>query len=152
VTAPRLPLHAFLNVHGCCHSSGKSLSLSSFGTLGSRFSSLSRGGVNITQEVAIPFNQGVRRLFCYLRQRPHLIEDNMRPALPDFIDLPNGKRLIRRRVLAEKRGYSDKTAARQNLPTVYVRMEPYVDEAASLQDIADKLKRRHQPPKHRRTA
>ena len=60
--------------------------------------------------------------------------------------------MVPRKVLAETLGVSDKTVSRMNLATVYIGLVAHVKEKASLQDIADKARRRNQPQKPRRSA
>jgi hypothetical protein len=66
------------------------------------------------------------------------------------IDLPDGDVLIPREDFAKKVGVSDRTARRLNFPTVFIAGYAFVKQNASLQIIADKVKRKNEPPKRRR--
>jgi hypothetical protein len=68
----------------------------------------------------------------------------------DQIALPDGDALVPREVFANEVGVSDRTARRMDLPTVFVAGFAFVKRNASLQVIADKVKRKNMPPKRRR--
>lgn len=68
---------------------------------------------------------------------------------PD-IKLPDGDVLKPRRDFARNIGVSDRTAQRMNLPTAYVGGVAYVLCNESLQIVAERVKRRNQPPQQRR--
>jgi len=70
-------------------------------------------------------------------------------ARPPRIEI-NGKVIQARRDLAAELGIADKTIARMNLPTVRIGGMAYVDRDAGLNDIAAKLRRRHEPSRRRR--
>jgi hypothetical protein len=74
-----------------------------------------------------------------------LVEE--RPDIP----LANGDSLTPRRRWAGKRGISDKTARKLNLPTTYVGNVAYVPDQASTEILAGRIQYRNQPPR-RRTA
>ena len=77
---------------------------------------------------------------------PHRPTKLERPS----IELPDGEILKPRAQFAAEIGVSDKTAARLNLPTVYVACIAYVAVNASLKQIGGRVKRRNQPPTRRR--
>jgi hypothetical protein len=69
------------------------------------------------------------------------------------IPLPDGDTLVLREKFAKNEvGVCDRSARRMNLPTVFVGGRPFVKRNASLQIIADQVKRKNQPPKRRRRA
>jgi len=74
------------------------------------------------------------------RPRRHLSE----------IKLPNDTAIPRIDFAHNRLGVSEKTAARLNLPTIYVAGIAYVLLNASLKIVADKATRRNQPAKRRR--
>jgi hypothetical protein len=77
---------------------------------------------------------------------PPLTRPKRRPSIPT----PDGDSLDPRAVFAENIGASEKTVARMNLPTTYVAGIAYVKRNASLQIIANGVKRRNQPSTRRR--
>ena len=68
----------------------------------------------------------------------------------DQIALPDGDKLVPRELFANEVGVSDRTARRMDLPTVFVAGFAFVKRSASLQVIADKVKRRNEPQKRLR--
>jgi len=68
---------------------------------------------------------------------------------PD-IALPNGKKLQPRRHFADEIGVSERTVKRLNPPTTYVGNVAYIEPDATVQLIADTLKRKNQPIKQRK--
>jgi hypothetical protein len=68
----------------------------------------------------------------------------------DQIALPDGDTLVPREVFANSVGISDRTARRMDFPTVFVAGFAFVKRNASLQVIADKVKRKNAPQKRRR--
>jgi hypothetical protein len=68
------------------------------------------------------------------------------------IDLPNGDFLEPRTEFAATLGVVDRTCARLNLPTTYIGTVAYVAHNASLNVIAERVRRRNQPPQRRRGA
>jgi hypothetical protein len=73
-----------------------------------------------------------------------------RHARPD-IQLLNDIARPRSRFAQENLNCCDKTAARMNLPTLYIRGVAHVLVAASLREIAARARRRNEPPRRRRT-
>jgi hypothetical protein len=70
-----------------------------------------------------------------------------------IIKLPSGEDLVPRSDFAEHEiGVAEKTLKRLNLPTTYVGGKAYVARIASLQIVADSVRRRNQPPQRRRGA
>ena len=69
-----------------------------------------------------------------------------RPRIP----LANGDFLEPRRQWAGGVGISDKTAGRMNLPTTYISNVAYVLHNASTQILADRVRRRNEPPRRRK--
>jgi hypothetical protein len=67
------------------------------------------------------------------------------------IDLPDGDYLEPRSEFAAGLGVVDRTAARMNLPTTYIGGVAYVRHQKSLNDVAARVQRRNQPPRHRRS-
>jgi hypothetical protein len=66
------------------------------------------------------------------------------------IELPDGDYLQPRAEFADSElGVCDRTAARMNLPTTYIGNVAYVRHNASLQVIAERVRRRNEPPKRR---
>jgi hypothetical protein len=59
--------------------------------------------------------------------------------------------LIPRRQLAAELGMTDQAIARLNLRTVIIARVAHVMRNASLQEIASRAKRRHEPPRRRGT-
>lgn len=74
-----------------------------------------------------------------------------RDTRPD-ITMPDGRVLTPRARRAEEVGIAERTLARKNPETTYIGGVAYVDRDFSLRDIVGKLKRRNQPPKHKRAA
>jgi hypothetical protein len=70
---------------------------------------------------------------------------------PD-VRLPDGRTLRPRIKFAGGVGISDKTAARMNLPTVYIGGVAYVDLDSSLECIGDAARPRKRPGANRRPA
>jgi hypothetical protein len=68
----------------------------------------------------------------------------VRPA--DTIDLPNGDRITKRRLLAKRWGVSERTLQRMGAKTVYVGNVAYCSERSAGELLAEGLK----PPKRRR--
>jgi hypothetical protein len=69
------------------------------------------------------------------------------------IQMPNGDVLLPRDDLArDVIGCSPRTAQRMNLPTTYIGNVAYVPRDASLQIIADRVKRLNEPSRKRRSA
>ena len=71
------------------------------------------------------------------RRRPHI-------KLADDILMP------RREFARDILGVSDKTAQRMNLPTTYIGNVAHVLRGASLRIVAERVRRRNQPPQRRR--
>jgi hypothetical protein len=67
---------------------------------------------------------------------------------PD-IRLSDGRVLTPRARLADEIKVNERTLARRDPETVYVGGVAYVDRERTLQDIAQGLKRRNEPPKRR---
>jgi hypothetical protein len=73
---------------------------------------------------------------------------NPRTPLPE-ISIP-GDVLMRRELFARTvLGVHEKTAARMNLPTVYVSGIAYIARGAAIKSIADQVRCRRQPAKRR---
>jgi hypothetical protein len=70
------------------------------------------------------------------KKRPHI-------KLADDVLLP------RKKFAEEELGVSEKTVTRMNLPTTYIGNLAYVARNASLQVVAEQVRRRNQPPKRR---
>jgi hypothetical protein len=69
-----------------------------------------------------------------------------RPSIP----LPDGEILTpRAQFAAQVLDVSDKTAARMNLPTVYIGGVAYVKRDASLKTVAGRVKLRNEPSRRR---
>jgi hypothetical protein len=67
------------------------------------------------------------------------------------IELPDGEVLQPRQEFAhDELGVCDKTAQRMDLPTIYIGNVAYVARNASLKIVAERVRRRNQPPKRRR--
>jgi hypothetical protein len=79
-----------------------------------------------------------------MRQITRLAKE--RPRIP----LPDGDFLEPRRQWAEGIGITDRSARKLNLPTTYVANVAYVPHNASLQVIAERVRRPNQPPTKRR--
>jgi hypothetical protein len=73
----------------------------------------------------------------HAKKRPHI-------KLADDVLVP------RHEFAEDDLGVSDKTAARMNLPTTYIGNLAYVARKASLQIVAERVRRRNQPAKRRR--
>jgi hypothetical protein len=66
------------------------------------------------------------------------------------IDLPNGDWLEPRAEFADGLGTTERTVRRMNVPTTYIANVAYVPHNASMQVIAERVRRRNEPPKKRR--
>lgn len=74
-----------------------------------------------------------------------------RPHLRRHIDIGDDVLMPRAEFAQEILGVSDKTAARMNLPTTYIGNVAHVLKNASLKIVADRVRRRNQPPTRRRS-
>jgi len=66
------------------------------------------------------------------------------------IDLPNGDWLEPRAGFADGLGTTERAVRRMNVPTTYIANVAYVPHNASMQVIADRVRRRNEPPTKRR--
>jgi hypothetical protein len=74
------------------------------------------------------------------------ISDNLRRRhVRRHIELPGGKTLIPRAEFAGLLGESERASRRRNLPTTYIGGVAYVDRDASLEIVAEGVKRLNQP-------
>jgi hypothetical protein len=78
-------------------------------------------------------------------QTPRLTKDNR----PD-IELPDGRVLTPRKILAKKLKVHERTLQRGNHQTTYIAGVAYLDRNAALNDIAAGLRRRNEPPRRAR--
>ena len=72
-----------------------------------------------------------------------------RPKTRRHIEI-DGDTLMPRSEFAEYLCVSEKTAQRMNLPTAYIGNVAYVAKNASLRVVAERVRRRNQPPEGRR--
>ena len=78
------------------------------------------------------------------------IQPRRRPHQRRHIELSDDILMPRDEFAREILGVSDKTAQRMNLPTTYIGNLAHVLKNASLRIVAERVRRRNEPPKRRR--